>query len=88
MIGDFLNQPLSNRSVGRFGYTCDTKRRGYTMSVKKFLDFLTDDMQQNPDRVQPITEESFSEAKRLVRRVELDPEAISAPLPSDEDDED
>ncbi len=48
----------------------------------KFLDFLAQDMEQNPQHIQPVTTKTLERVQSLVAEVEID---LDAPL-SDEDE--
>ena len=48
----------------------------------KFLDLLAQDMEQNPQNIQPVTEETLERVQSLVVDIEVD---LDAPL-SDEDE--
>ncbi len=48
----------------------------------KFLDFLAQDMEQNPQHIQPVTSKTVERVQSLVENVEID---LDAPL-SDEDE--
>ena len=48
----------------------------------KFLDFLAQDMEQNPQHIQPITKETLERVQSLVEDIEIDLDAFL----SDEDE--
>ena len=48
----------------------------------KFLDFLSQDMEQNPQHIQPITKETLERVQSLVEDIEIDLDAFL----SDEDE--
>ncbi|MEL6928258.1 MAG: type II toxin-antitoxin system PrlF family antitoxin [Cyanobacteria bacterium J06600_6] len=50
--------------------------------LEKFLDFLAQDMEQNPQQIQPITKGTLERVQSLVGDIEVD---LDAPL-SDEDE--
>ena len=50
--------------------------------IDKFLDFLAQDMEQNPQHIQPIKSATLERVQSLVEEVEID---LDAPL-SDEDE--
>lgn len=50
--------------------------------LKKFLDFLAQDIEQNPQQIQPITSETLDRVQSLVGDMNID---LDAPL-SDEDE--
>lgn len=48
----------------------------------KFLDFLAQDMEQNPQHIQPVTKKTLEQVRALVADLDVD---LNAPL-SDEDE--
>ena len=50
--------------------------------LDKFLDFITQDIEQNPQRIQPMTSKTLDQVRSLVSDMNID---LDAPL-SDEDE--
>lgn len=53
----------------------------------KFLQFLTDDIENNPNRLQPLTQEWADRIRALVGNVDLDELDLNAPLEDDDEDD-
>jgi antitoxin PrlF len=52
----------------------------------KFLQFLANDIEQNPHRLQPISAELMARIERLTANVDADLD-LNAPLPPDDDED-
>ena len=90
-VPDIVRKTLGLNKRDKIAYVINTdgtvtlSRRetsGEDPVLDKFLDFIAQDMEQNPQHIQPVTKETLDRVQSLVKDVEID---LNTPL-SDEDE--